>query len=198
MNIGIDIDDVLLQYIPAILAYRRTAEGVDLTEEQITDHYLWKVPAWNLNREDTIQKVHDFYKTEFFKNMPPVLGSRDGISLLGKYHDLFAISSRPFELEEDTRKQLERCFSGKLSDLTLCNAFPKDGSKKVSKADACIEKKIDVMIEDALPYAEEIANQGISVLLIDKPWNKQGVFNKKVTRTYSWLDVVDKINKNSF
>lgn len=49
------------------------------------------------------------------------------------------------------------------------------------------------MIEDNLDYAIEMANTGIKMYLLDKPWNKKfnPEINKGITKIYSWdeLDI---------
>lgn len=37
----------------------------------------------------------------------------------------------------------------------------------------CLELGIELMIEDNLDYAEEIVRNGIEVILLERPWNRE-------------------------
>jgi uncharacterized HAD superfamily protein len=47
------------------------------------------------------------------------------------------------------------------------------------------------MIEDNLEYAIELANNGIKVFLLDKPWNQKynPEIHKSITKIYSWDEI---------
>ena len=60
------------------------------------------------------------------------------------------------------------------------------------KATLCVNKKIEVFIDDLPWYCEEVANKHIKVLMFDSPYNQK---ETRFKRVYSWKDVYNEINK---
>ena len=58
---------------------------------------------------------------------------------------------------------------------------------KVSKREKCINKKIDIMVEDKASNVIKISDV-IPVLCFDAPYNL-GVEKENVTRVYSWYQI---------
>ena len=66
------------------------------------------------------------------------------------------------------------------------------GMEGVTKAEICSNEGIDFMIEDSPEYASQIANEGIRVFLLNKPWN-EGLDHEKVIRADNWKEVINHI-----
>ena len=58
------------------------------------------------------------------------------------------------------------------------------------KSDVCKELGVEVMIEDSLSQAKEIAPCVRKIFLLDCPWN-QGDLPMNVARVYSWDEIVE-------
>ena len=62
---------------------------------------------------------------------------------------------------------------------------------KGSKLTYCIEKNIEIMIEDSPKNIKDISSK-IPVLCFDNPYNKD-VGENNITRVYSWYDILSKL-----
>jgi uncharacterized HAD superfamily protein len=93
--------------------------------------------------------------------------------------------------KEIVNKHFPKVFKG----IHFTNAFPKDGSKTISKLEACDKERIDVLIDDNLKFALECAKEHRKVLLFDSPWNQAKELPKEIHRVYDWEEIVEKIAK---
>ena len=94
-------------------------------------------------------------------------------------HEITYITARLPEEEELTRKWLTK-HSIPHQDI-LFTGFQ-------CKADLAKQRKLDVFIEDYLLNAKRIAEQGISVLLLNTPYN-HGEAGELITRCHDWQDI---------
>ena len=58
---------------------------------------------------------------------------------------------------------------------------------------ACIEKKVDVMIDDRPEIVTYLAAKGIKVMMMDAPYNQQ-VVGDNIIRVFGWDDIYQKIS----
>ncbi|MEI7558108.1 MAG: hypothetical protein WCJ45_04755 [bacterium] len=61
-------------------------------------------------------------------------------------------------------------FAGLRDEIVFANHF---SAQEKNKSELCKEHGINIMIEDNADYAKELADTGIKVYLLDKPWNKR-------------------------
>lgn len=61
------------------------------------------------------------------------------------------------------------------------------------KYQACIEKKVDVMIDDRPEIVTCLASKGIKVMMMDAPYN-QHVVGDNIIRAFGWDDIYQKIS----
>lgn len=188
MHIAVDIDGVLADLIPALLQYHNDQYGSNFIPEQVTDYRL--TTMWGGTLEEEITKVYAFYLSDRFPHIQPVPGAVDGIRRLKKDHQLSVITSRPEHIIDLTEQWLTRYFPEAFGDVHHTSQYSIHGGSQ-KKHDICRELNIDFLVEDNLEYALEAAKQGVSVIVLDYPWN-QGVLPAEVQRAYSWQDLVNK------
>ena len=82
-----------------------------------------------------------------------------------------AITGRPVDILERTRGWVERHFPGKIQHICATGANPMHG-RHCLKAEACKIIGAKLLIEDAPLFIPDCLAAGISVILIQKPWNK--------------------------
>ena len=75
------------------------------------------------------------------------------------------------------------------NQVSLYRLRKKPYRDKKSKAQVCKSLGVDVFIEDALEHALPLANNGIPVLLFDRPWNR-GQEPANTTRVFSWSGIL--------
>jgi uncharacterized HAD superfamily protein len=64
---------------------------------------------------------------------------------------------------------------------------------KKNKSIVCKELGVEIMIEDNLDFALELAHNGIASLLVEKPWNKQRTEEHPlITRVKDWKEIEQK------
>lgn len=170
-KIGLDIDGVLLDIIPA---FNQAAELFGKTPNWKRYDGGFKPDEWKL--------IHDCAFNSFVENCQPYPEAVEVLRRWAKFNELTYITSRcsqqgsPYiqsEIERLTKSQMKRWFPpGEV-------IFTQDKVKVVR------EREIDLMVEDYLINAKKI-NQFVHCFLIDRPWNRGELYPLRV---YSLKDV---------
>jgi len=190
MKIGIDLDGVLAELLSAIIEYHNVTYKTELAQKQFKSHGFWK--TWGGTRDEAIQKLRDFYQTNYFKNIKPVSGAIKALSNLKQNNDLFVITARPNEIIKDTKKWLNQYYPNFFSGTYFANHCPQSGSE-IPKSQICDELEIEVMIEDSIENALDCAGLKRRVLLFDRPWNQQAELPSGISRVLSWKEILKTI-----
>jgi uncharacterized HAD superfamily protein len=194
MIIGVDLDDVLLDFFGTFCGYVNKTRGTSYTRENQTDFAVEK--SWGWSKEDAYQAVLDFYHSEDHRSAIPVSGAVDAIAQLSKEHTIHVITSKPEFMKEETERWIQKYFPGMISSIQFMNHYHGDGKKR-SKAETCRELGIQVFVDDSAEQARNVSSVGIPVLMPDAPWNRQEKVGPLVTRAYSWVEIVKKIQSDS-
>lgn len=190
MLIGVDMDDVLVDFVSAYIKYHNESYNTNITKEEVYTYNLWEV--FKEPKATSIKKLDDFYNTDYFKNIRPVIGAIDHVDRLKKNNEIIIITSRPIKIREETERWLNKYLSGKFSRLYFAyNHYIKEGEAG-KKSEICTSLGINILIEDSLEYATECALKNIRVMLFDRPWNKSKDL-KNISRVYSWKEVLNNI-----
>jgi len=162
--IFVDMDEVLAQFIkPLINEYNRRYSS-DITIEDITQ---WELPK---------DMYAIFHEDNFFINLLPYAGSKNGMKhLKDKGHDV-VIASNPSHnsyIAAQKMEWLEMHFSGFPLILTerkdlLCG---------------------DLMIDDGAHHLETFEGWKI---VMDRPWNKH--YNRATFRVINWSGIIQAVN----
>ena len=185
-RIGIDFDDVLMEFNMFFCLYNNMLYGTNKTKQDITTYDLGKV--WNCSQEEAMRRVMNFFQSSYHANAQPLPYSREVVARLVKHHDLVIITSRPEGVRAETVAWLETHFKGLFSEVCFTGSFTNQPGIKKTKAEACKELNIDMCIEDAPEHALNMAGQGIPVLMIDAPWNTD-VSGPNITRVSGWMEI---------
>lgn len=186
MKIGVDIDDVLVEFFESYLKFVEPLIGKKDINDW-TKEYIWE---WaEITRKEALDLAERFTLSEEFKKVKLIKGSKEAIAFLSKKHELFFITSRAEKLEEITFNFLKQNYSLDPQLFFSGNVY---GLKK-SKEIICLEKGITHMVEDSGLNALKCAKEGIVTFLLDKPWNKE-VFHEKILRVNNWEEITEKIN----
>lgn len=189
-TIGIDLDEVLGHFLPAFIEFHNNTYGTDLKPEQFHSYYFWEILG--VTKENSIQKVYDFHKTPYFKNIKPIKGSKESLEILKKNNKLFIITSRQNSIADETNRWVENNFPNIFSGIYFTNNFSEYGDVK-TKAEICDNLRIDVLIEDSFLFAAECLKPNRKILLFDYPWNKHLVLPEEIERVHSWEEVMEKL-----
>ena len=190
MKIGIDLDEVLADFLLAVIKYHNLTYGTKLKRSQFLSYGLWK--TWGGTEDEATQKLCDFYETPFFKNIQPVPSARKAIFTLKQNNDLFIITSRKNDIAETTQKWINKYFPNIFTEIYFANNYFQGGDSK-TKAQICDEIGIDILIEDSMEYALECVNSKRKIFLLDCPWNQYPELPQGIRRFLSWDEIVQAI-----
>lgn len=189
MKIGIDIDEVVVEFLKGYLKVYNNKYNKNKKFEDIFSYDLW-IPL-EIPRDDAFKITDELYNSEDFDNLSLVEGAYNGIIKLSKENDLFFVTSRAEFMEGKTRDFFER-----FPNLKYKLIFTRDvwGSQEKTKANICKKLGIETIIEDNINYAFDCANLGIITYLLNKPWNQNGSLPKNIIRVENWNQILNKIN----
>jgi uncharacterized HAD superfamily protein len=191
MRIGVDLDEVLADYLTAVLKYYNPTKGTNLKREDFFSYDFWKV--WGGTVEEMIDELYAFYQSPYFKSMGLVKGAKEGIEELRKNHDLFIITSRQDDISEVTRNWVEENFPGVFSGVYFVNNYSRSGQRR-TKVEVCDQLKIEVLLEDQTKYALECVSDNRKVILFDYPWNQELNQKEGIFRVDDWPKALKLIN----
>jgi len=190
MLIGIDMDDVLADFINPLIKFHNEVYGTSLTKEQVFSYAFWEV--WGGTREEAIRKVAEFHKSNYYDLIQPTPGAVNAVGHLRKDHGLVVITSRPDNVREKTFEWIKRYFPYRFSGTYFAyNHHIQNKGKR--KSEICRDLGVDVLIDDMLKYATECAENGTRVLLFNQPWNQSTELPPRMERVFSWNDVLEKL-----
>ncbi len=193
MKIAVDIDEVLGEFIREFLNWYNREHGTNWTFEDITD-YHWPNIFGN-TVEEAIDDVHKFFETDGFKNMPLVVGAKEGIGELGKSHELYAVTGRQNVVKEITHEWLDRNFPNVFKVIEFTNNYPKDGSPTLTKGGVCGRLGCEVLIDDDTRHVESLMKYGVKLIVPHKPWNGHHRLPDSIIRVDNWSEIVEAVNK---
>jgi len=187
MKIGIDLDEVLVEYLAVLIDHHNATYNTSLTKEQFKSYKFWEI--WGGTREEAIQKVYTFYQTADFKNLKPLPHSQKTIDILKQNHELFVITSRPHDIREITKELIDEHFPNTFSNIIFANHYSQNG-EEITKKQICDSVGIEILIEDSLDYALECLNEKRKIFLFDYPWNQSEKLPAGIHRIKSWKEIL--------
>jgi uncharacterized HAD superfamily protein len=174
LNIAVDIDGVLLDFIDGFIPVVKERLGVTLRYDSIVTHDLDLLLG--ISRDELWELVNETLATRWFPMIP---GAREGMEALGRHH-IDIVTSRPEQHRERTKRNLET-YGLSFRDIHFRNYL-----RKFTETDGT-----QVLVEDSLEEAL-LASQFVPhVLLFRQPWNAH-TYNAKhlVTPVMDWEEVV--------
>lgn len=189
--VGVDFDDVLLDFTYGLIRFHNERYGTTIGWEDHSNVNLWEV--WNCSKEESIERVLEFYEHELHFQSPPIEKAVEAIGELAKKYSVIVVTSRPDYVREKTLEWLYKHFPKEhFEDICFTNLFAGKGEVK-RKSHVCEERGIEIFIEDFVHNAEDIASIGKKVLLFDKPWNRNAPEHPKIRRVHSWPEILEVI-----
>lgn len=184
-KIGIDIDEVVVEFMKHFIDYWNLEKGTSFRVEDLETYHLWETPV-HLSKEESMREVLKFQMSPLFEQTSFVEGVFESIRELAKIHKIFFVTARPKEIRGETENMLNENLSG--VDFNIFFSGDVYGGK--SKSEICIDCGADILIEDNYHYAVDCAEKGIKVFLLDKPWNRNCDNNLNIKRVSGWKEIV--------
>ena len=188
MIIGIDADGVL----------------TDLAQFQMEcgERYFKRKPncenGYSIPEMFGCSKAREFlfgikYFPYYCKEFPPREGAVETIHRLQQEgFTLYEITARKFvTMKNPIGRYSKKMFQDWLikndlsfADITYCSEI-NTGEQKYR---ACLEKSVDIMIDDRPEVVRYLADRGVQVLMFDAPYNQE-INHPNVRRVYHWKEV---------
>jgi 5'(3')-deoxyribonucleotidase/dephospho-CoA kinase len=186
-TIAVDCDDVLVETAPLILDHYNKTYGTQL---ELKDMYSKDLKVWGVPDAATaIERVEGYLKTDEYRNAPPLQEAIAATKRLAKYYELHIVTGRTEFLAVATQAMLDQYFPGVFQSIEFTGFF---GDTARSKAGVCKELGADLLIDDHVHHAMQVAESGIDVLLFGEyPWNQTTELPSNVRRVRDWEAVTD-------
>ncbi len=186
MRIGIDVDDTLCPTVDNFLIDFNKKFNKEIKNEDVIDYHF-------KNFEDI---EHDLFYKEIMEHIEnkskdylPYDDAMENLIKLKRNHELFIVTARFSHIENHTHEWLDRVF-GKDFFNEIHFTFKHE---KRCKGFVCNKCNIDILIDDAPHHCLNTANEGVKVLMFDRPWNRK-IKHDNIIRVHSWAEVVDIID----
>lgn len=187
IRIGIDLDDVVFDFVPIFLEFYNEKYGKKILFEEV---YTFNLPTMlGISLEETLNLIRSMILN---KEIPLIFKSDESIIQLSQNYKIFFITSRI--LRETTLNDLNKLFSDIPFELIFSTNTYVNSTEK-TKGEICKENKINFMIEDNKDYAFDCANNGAKVFLLDKPWNQNCDKHENILRVKNWNEILEKLTK---
>lgn len=156
--VALDVDGVLAEQVPHVLARAEKEMGVKMRKEEIT---AWDTPVGGVPFDKLILRY--LLDPEFVISMPIVEAAELAVKTIRTNCEVIVASSRPKETEAETIKWLTDNF-GMTSEM-----FTNTTGTRKSVIDA------DVLIDDFVPNLKSFVDGGHhrKGILFSQPWNSQ-------------------------
>ncbi|KAG0353265.1 hypothetical protein BC939DRAFT_495028 [Gamsiella multidivaricata] len=197
--IAVDLDEVLARTSLAVAEFHNDTYGTSLTMDDFISYDYTQV--WGGTREESIAKWRLFFDSPYFLKVEPVEGSLETLKLLkSRRFSLVIVTARQQFVADLTKKFVDRHFPGIFESIYFANHFLTEQEKitfiSKPKSVICRDVHAQLLIDDSLENAVEVARAGIPVLLFDLhgayKWNKLAdgqALPDKVTRVKNWKEV---------
>jgi uncharacterized HAD superfamily protein len=186
LRIGVDVDDVLAESLPAYLEAFRRRFGQEVPLEMAAWEIFRRFPA--IPRSDMQEFYAELDATDFLGSRPLYPEAVRGVRALAAAGlRLVVVTGRLAKNAGDTRRLLAAAGLLELFE-TLVH---RDGEATAVefKPRVIREQKLDLLIDDELHLAEAVARLPIPVLLFDRPWN-QAPLPPGITRVHAWDEIL--------
>jgi uncharacterized HAD superfamily protein len=176
LKIGLDFDDTLMHTREALVSLLNKIHSTSFSPDDCTDYYL--SDHWSLTEEqfNTMFNAHE----ELIHTQPPLDGLLETLQTWAPMATFHVVTGRPDCWLPSAIKWLER-HEIQIGEIVAAKAAGGKGvaSKKLG---------IDFFIEDHGTFAREIADAGIPVFLLDRPYNRN-LTHPLIQRVTDWREI---------
>lgn len=189
--IAIDMDDVIVDTAPGVIAHYEQAYGVAVPLEQFYSkdfENVWKTP----DGATAVRRVNKYLESPAYHQSEPIQEAADTIRWLKDRYELYIVTGRPSLVEEATHDWLKRHFPDIFERVVFTNSYMAgdDDFTVRAKGDVCLELGATTLIDDNLEHALSVSEAGLNVLLFGSyPWNQASDLPKNIQRVAGWQEV---------
>jgi len=193
MIIAVDLDDVLANTVEAFISYYNQHHTAPISEADVTTSdwsECLRIPPAEIG-----PILIQFTNSDAFRQMSPLPGAVEAVSTLARSHQLHVVTSRWGPLVEVTVIWLNWHFSNSIAETHYSRTShrnPFNGTAH-DKPEICRQIGSSVIIEDCPNHARNCLSAGMSVVLLDRPWNQE-LADGNLIRAASWSNVLEAIS----
>ncbi|XP_027333104.1 uncharacterized protein LOC113847966 isoform X1 [Abrus precatorius] len=191
--VAVDVDEVLGNFVSALNKFIADRYSSNYSVSEYHVYEFCKI--WNCSRDEADIRVHEFFKTPYFKSgIHPLPGAQTALQNLSRFCSLSVVTSRQNVIKDHTIDWIEKNYPGLFHEIHFGNHFALNGVSR-SKSEICRSLNAKVLIDDNPRYAVECGDTGIRVLLFDYensyPWSKSESVDQHplVTKVKNWEEV---------
>lgn len=187
--IAVDLDDVLFDFIGHFFAWHNDVYDTNLQPEDMAFATLWE--AWGGTKEEATERVPLFFEEIDMLRMEPMEGAVSSLRVLRNIFRLVIISARHPDAIDATNEWIDLYFPEVFDKVAVGVGNPLAQDLPMSKAELCTHMGVDLLIEDQLKNAADVARSGVPVLLFgDRPWNQSDELPANVERVRDWDHII--------
>lgn len=191
MEIGIDIDEIITEYMKSFLEFLKKEKNLFGKYEELFTYKFEK--CFNVSKEEFQEYIQEHTNTELaLVELGLIEDSLEAINFLDDRHKICFITSRNLSNKEKTFEFFRKHFPDKDFKILFSGDIWGDNKKKY---ELCLEEGCEVMVEDRFKTAFECAENGIKAILFNKPWNKSEKTHKNLIRVNNWKEALKKIKE---
>lgn len=191
--IAVDVDEVLFPFMEHFNLHDNAVHGGALTPQDFPTYRFQH--DLNISLEEALARVYSFNGADH-EHIKSIDEAQTAIDDLAVRFDLVVITARHPQFEDNTRKWIDRNFTGKFSNVVHIG-YAEVMKNPRTKVEVCQEMGAMALIDDSPGHVSECAAKGIDgVLFGNYPWNQDRIFSdagipKGVVRCEDWKQVVE-------
>ena len=218
--VGVDIDGVLNRYGRHFCQELKRKSGKEIEYSKISRIPITDCPNVDVNIEDVLLVFND---PEFWQRVPPDEFAAEGLrELFEKNYSIIIFTYRPWpHLDVSNDLQVKKTID-EWQKYGFALSKPKDAIRDITKDwleeskmvfdtlfvmtdrnmietdrfEYCKLNSVDVFVEDDMSNAKRLAEFVTTVIVVDRPWNRDGRGNmpENVVFTSGWTEIVSRGN----
>lgn len=189
-EIGIDIDDCSFDLRNPLCRYMARVAGTKTTPDDWTSYDLHNV--FGVEQERFVDLLEGFWDSPEYDGMMPEEGA---VKALTTFHSVgikpVMLTSRFGRARERTSTLIQRHLL-RVNPEIVYSGHCKFRNGELTKAEICLQRGIQLMVEDARDYALQCAESGIDVILLRRR-NNEGTSHKRITPVDNWQQVYEEV-----
>lgn len=209
--IAVDVDDVLANFISALVLFHNHTYNTSLTPANFHSYDFHHV--WGGTKEEANAKMDLFFESSYYYDVQPIPQAREALQILAQHFELHVVTARHNAIQESTRQFISTHYPNIFVEVHFGNMYMTDGTAR-KKSEICRAINAQLLIDDSLFHAMDCCNNGIlSILFGNYAWNcnepggyvvhtssreviphTNGAPHTNIHRVTSWAEVVPLIS----
>jgi uncharacterized HAD superfamily protein len=180
MNIGIDIDGVIANFVGTFIPLAQQRYGISFTERDIYVHDLYVVLG--ITEAEALELI----RATITSDPRPYDGAVEALRRIHAKHDVVLMTARPKDLMDVTAQWLARWSIAYRQLVHLDEGFKHEASLS-----------LDIIVDDHLREALGFVGKVPHIVVFDRPWNQTLNVARLFERVRTWEELVDLIRRLS-